>query len=260
MTTRILLLATLFGAVACANGPSEQDWKEGIRSYLAEDYRHAETLFERAVERAPDNSKYHLWLGLAIGRRAEGMTGLRRLGAMSLAKRVKRQFELAAELDGSNLKALEALHHFHVEAPSIAGGSKAEARNVARRIEQVDEARGAAALAAYYESVGDYERAGEQHVRACDLDPNDVSHSIGHASFLSRRGMHARSDEIFDAAFARAPSSPELWLAAAKAWVRAKRRSLYPRARKLLERYLDTPDRPLNLDPPSQVRKLLGRL
>ena len=86
MTTRILLLATLFGAVACANGPSEQDWKEGIRSYRAEDYRHAETLFERAVERAPDNSKYHLWLGLAIGRRAEGMTGLRRLGAMSLAK------------------------------------------------------------------------------------------------------------------------------------------------------------------------------
>ena len=260
MTTRILWLAVLFGAVVFAKGLGAKDWEEGVRFYRAEDYPRAKSFFERAVELDPENSKYHFWLGLAIGRRAEGMTGLRRLGAVPLAKRAKRQFELAVELDGSNLEALEALQNYHLKAPSIAGGNKAEARNIARRIEQVDEARGAAALAAYHEHLGDYEDAIEQHLRARDLEPNEISHLVGYASFLARRGMHARSDEIFDAAFAREPSSPELWLGAAKAWAHAKRRSLYPRARQLLKRYLATSDLPLKLDPPSQVRKLLGRL
>ena len=247
-------------AANAADGPGATDWEEGVRLYQEEEYREAQDLFERAVSQDPDSSEYHFWLGLAIGRRAEQMSGLRRLAAMSLAKRVRVEFEKAVELDPTNLDALESLQGFHFDAPGIVGGDKARARSVADHIEGLDRARGAAAWAAYHENAGNLDEAGEKHARARELAPDAIRYLLGHAGFLSRRGQQAESDRLFDEAFERDPDNPDVWLAAARSWIEAKRRSEYPRAKELLERYIASPDRRLNSHPPSLVRKLLKRL
>lgn len=236
------------------------EWEEALQHYAAERYRAAQDAFEQLLEADPGNSNFALWLGLSMGRRAERMTGVRRLGAFPLARKVLAMFERAVELDSENLAALEALQNFHLAAPGLVGGNKATARSLAGRIEAVDAARGAAAWALYDEAVGELDSALERHRQARERDPREMRYLLGHASFLARRGAIQESDALFEDAFGRDPDSPETALAAAKAWIGAKRKDLYPRARRLINSYLDSPRRKPTSDPPSQVRKLLDKL
>lgn len=260
MVSRFVAPLAVCATLVASGGPGGEVWQRGVEFYAAEGFREAQEQFERAIVLESGNSKYHLWLGLAIGRRAEQMTGLRRIKAMPLAKESRRQFERAVDLDGSNLKALEALQGFHFRAPAMIGGNKDEARDLARRIEGVDAARGAAAWAAYHEHVRDFEDAERQHQRARDLEPDEVGYVLGYASFLSRRNRNVESDKLFEEALSREPDNPDVWLSAATAWIAARRRSLHGRARDLLDRYLASPDRKPDSEPASMVRKLAAKL
>lgn len=255
-----MALALFCIAALAAGGPGQEDWEEGRRLFGIEDYKRAQKSLEQAVRKNPGSSKFHFWLGVAMGRRAEGMTGFGRFRAMGLAKKVKVQFERAVQLDGSNLDAMEALQSFHFEAPGIVGGNKEEARKLADRIKQLDKARGAIAWARCYKHDKDFENAAAQYALARKLAPDNTEFLAEHAGFLSTRRQHGESDELFDAAFERDPDNRELWLTAAKSWIEAKRSSLYPRARKLLERFLEDAKSVPHLDTPSQVRKLLKKL
>ncbi len=237
MTRRIALFIVVCVGTALASSAGEGHWKEGLRLFGAEDFRKAQEGFERAVEEDPENSTYTLWVGLALGRRAESLTGLRKLAAPGLVKRMRRELERTIELDRSNLDAYDALQAFYLQAPSIVGGSKANAKEIASQLQEIDPARGARALAVYHEDVGEFESAGEQYALARRLDPEGIRHLLNHAAFLSRRKALTESDELFDEAFARDPDNPKVWRAAATAWVMAKRESRYPRARQLLERH-----------------------
>ena len=255
-----LVLALVCMVCLAAGVPGQEDWEEGRRLLGAEDYKRAQEALEQAVRKNSGSSKFHFWLGVAMGRRAEGMTGFGRFRAIGLAKKVKVHFERAVELDGSNLDALEALQNFHFDAPGMVGGNKAETRKLADRIKQLDEARGAIAWAACFDDDKDFANAATQYAMARNLDPDNTDYLAEHAAFLSRRRQHAESDNLFDAAFEQDPDNRTLWLTAAKAWIGAKRSSLYPRARKLLERYLENAKSVPNMDTPSQVRKLLKKL
>ena len=242
-------------------GPAlAQDWQEGLRHYSAENYAQAQRSFERALSEDPESSEFNLWVGLAVGRRVQAMSAIRRLGALPLVRRVKRQFERAVELDGSNIDALDALMGFLLQAPAIMGGSKSDARAIAERIQEIDSAHGAYALGVWHEDVGEVEAAGTQYELARQLAPDHSSYLVAHAAYLARRGRHSDSDELFELAFARDPDNPDVWVAACKAWVEAKRRTLYPRARQLGQRYIASATRPPDGDPPSEVRALLERI
>lgn len=255
-----MVLALFCIAALAAGEPGREDWEEGCRRFGIEDYKGAQKSLEQAVRRNPASSTYHYWLGLAMGRRAEGMTGFGRFRAMGLAKKVKVHFERAVELDGANPDALEALQNFHLRAPGIAGGNKAEAKKLADRIKHLDEARGAIAWARSYEQGKDFRNAATQYALARKLAPDETDYLAEHAAFLSRRRQHAESDELFDAAFARDPDNRLLWVLAGKSWIEAKRSSLFPRARNLLQRFLENAKSVPNLDTPSQVRKLLKKM
>jgi tetratricopeptide (TPR) repeat protein len=81
--------------------------------------------FERAVKSADDSPVAHFFLGRAYGAQAQRANLFKQA---SLAKKTKREFDRAAELDPNYLDAREGLAQYYSQAPGIAGGSKDKAR------------------------------------------------------------------------------------------------------------------------------------
>jgi tetratricopeptide (TPR) repeat protein len=93
--------------------------------FMFEEWDHGISACERAVNLAPQNSLYHLWLGRIYGEKAD------RAGFMSaagLATKVRTEFERAVELDPKSWQARTDLAEFYLEAPGIVGGGKNKAR------------------------------------------------------------------------------------------------------------------------------------
>jgi tetratricopeptide (TPR) repeat protein len=241
-------------AVAAACPPAPSCFEAGVDAFIEEDYKASGDAFEKAVAAEPDNADYHLWLGRAWGRKAERATGFAKIGALSLANRVREEFIRAIELDSLNLPALQSLFDYYINAPGIVGGGVDKAEAMIERISGVDQGAGLRARAAVYEANNDLKAAEIALREAIRIDPEDLGHKLSLASFLSRQGRFEESDQIF----AAAPDTPEVWYARAKAWVRAHRNDA--EARRLLERYLETPLHAPDAEPYSNARKLLKEI
>jgi tetratricopeptide (TPR) repeat protein len=96
--------------------------------FMLEEWDHGISACERAVNLAPQNSLYHLWLGRAYGERADH-AGF--MSAAGLAKKVRTEFERAVDLDPKSWQARTDLAEFYLEAPGIVGGGKDKARGQA---------------------------------------------------------------------------------------------------------------------------------
>ena len=99
------------------------------RSYYAlEQWDAAARNAEGAVQREPNNSDFHMWLGRAYGSKADEASGF---SAMSLARKTVAEFQKAVQLNAQNTPAKQNLAEFYVEAPGIVGGGKDKARALA---------------------------------------------------------------------------------------------------------------------------------
>jgi tetratricopeptide (TPR) repeat protein len=107
---------------------------------------------EKAIALDPQNSSYHLWLGRAMGRKAEDSNPFTAFG---LARKVKTEFERAVALDADNLPARNDLSEFYLEAPSVLGGDKTKAKQQADYVVKHDAALGNYMYARVAEKRGD---------------------------------------------------------------------------------------------------------
>jgi tetratricopeptide (TPR) repeat protein len=132
-------LAVLRARVA-ANPADAEAWNLTARAYFqAERWDDSIRAAERAVGLKPDSSLYHQWLGRAYGRRAEVIGPV---GALMMVRKVKAEFERAVSLSADNLSARADLAEFYTEAPSIMGGDKTKARQLADYVIQRDPVQG----------------------------------------------------------------------------------------------------------------------
>jgi len=92
---------------------------------------------EKALALDPQNSSYHLWLGRAMGRKAEDANPFTAFG---LARKVKIEFERAVALDKDNLPARADLSEYYLEAPGFLGGDKNKAKQQADYVVEHDRA------------------------------------------------------------------------------------------------------------------------
>ncbi|MDP9099656.1 MAG: hypothetical protein M3N48_11795 [Verrucomicrobiota bacterium] len=129
-----------------------------------EQFAAAIPLFEKCVAAEPGNSKFHQWLGRALGLEAarNGIVS----GAMSVRK-VRAELEKAIELDPLNLEARQDIAIMYRALPGFLGGSNAKAADQIAFIRRHDPALAAqldgdflaadkkydAALTAYNESA-----------------------------------------------------------------------------------------------------------
>lgn len=209
------------------------------RTYLAlENWNKAVQACERAVTTAPNNSESHLWLGRAYGERAAHSSFLTAIG---WAKKARREFEIAVQLDASNVAARSDLAEFYVDAPSFIGGGTSKARLEAAQVAARDSALARFLNSRIAEKEKDYALA-ESELRAAVAASDDPSgHWLNLASFYERRGRHTEMQEAINQALAAKRKKTHVLFYAAQILFRTGR-SL-PDAADLVRKYLtSTPD------------------
>ncbi len=240
--------------LAVPDSAAEAAFLAGQKAYAAEEYEKAMSLFEKAVEAAPDVGRYHHWYGRACGRRAQHVIFFR---AMGLAKKVAAAFEKAVQLEPRNVEALNDLLEFYLEAPGFVGGGAEKAAAIAERLAKISPAEGHRAQALILAKKKDWAGAEREYRKALELEPEKVGRVLDLASFLDSRGARAEADALFDRAARLAPDSPEYLFARGKSLAESRRNP--EQARRLLERYLRSDRKPD--DPPrSEVEALLKKL
>jgi tetratricopeptide (TPR) repeat protein len=139
---------------------------------------------EKSVSLDPQNSSYHLWLGRAMGRKAEIANPFT---AFNLARKVKTEFERAVALDGNNLAARSDLSEFYLEAPAFLGGDKKKARQQADFVSTHDPALGSCIMARVEEKQATG-RAEAEYKKAVAASPAPSLYWVELAHFYRRAG------------------------------------------------------------------------
>src|SRR5712664_3383446 len=107
--------------------------------YESQQHDAAITSAEKAVALDPQSSPYHEWLGNAYGEKADHAS---MFSALSLAKKARKEFERAIQLDAKNFSAYQALIEFDCSAPPIAGGGEDKAGPEIAKLAALDPAEG----------------------------------------------------------------------------------------------------------------------
>jgi tetratricopeptide (TPR) repeat protein len=99
----------------------------------------AEELLARAVKAESGNARYQFWYGRASCDSAQQAS---MFSALGYAKRCRKAFEKAVELEPEDIGYLKALGKYYAQAPGIAGGDKEQALAIAARLTQLDPLQG----------------------------------------------------------------------------------------------------------------------
>jgi tetratricopeptide (TPR) repeat protein len=134
---------TLQAVIEKSAGDPEIHFWLGRCSYELFDFNSAAASFERAIQLQPKSSLYHQWLGRAYSEKAD------REHSLSLARKTKKEFQSAVQLDLSNIYARRDLAEYEMDAPWIAGGDKDDARKQVETIAALDSVEGSLARAMY---------------------------------------------------------------------------------------------------------------
>jgi Flp pilus assembly protein TadD len=213
---------------------------------------------EAAVRLKPLDSEYHLWLGRADGEKARSMHSIK---AYELAKKVRREFERAVELDNGNADALSDLGEFYTAAPGIVGGDKKKAQVLAQTLEQYEPAQACQLQGSLAEKNKNYALAESEYKAEVKASSEPADAWMDLAAFYSRRrereqmlqALHAGIDADRKAA---KPNGPALVDAAAL----LSRNNEEPQlAIQLLRLYLASPNQSAD-SPAFQVHVQLSRL
>lgn len=137
------------------------------------------------------NSDFHMWLGRALGERADRASFL---SAYSLAKRVRAEFEAAVRANPRNAEALSDLGEFYYSAPGIVGGGDDKAEGIAAQLDRVDPARAHELRARIAESGKDYGTAEREFKQAITVSAHPAFQWMTLASFYRNRGRWAEME------------------------------------------------------------------
>ena len=177
----------------------------GRSYYEISDYDSSVAQLEKAASLDPKNSVYQLWLGRAYGGKAD------RERSFSLAKKVKKQFELAVSLNPSNIEARRDLEQFCLDAPWIVGGSKDEALEQVNAIAAIDPIQGHLARAVYDRLALKKPDEAEKEIRqVLAADPKTADPYLEAADFFQTMNKPADMSAAVQAAARVSPNDPRL--------------------------------------------------
>jgi len=177
-----------------------------VKSYLElQEYDPAIKSAEKAVAIAPQNSVYHEWLGRAYGEKADHAS---LFSAISLAKKTRKEFETAIQLDGKNFSARQALIEFDCSAPGIVGGGEEKALPQIKQLAEMDAAEGHYAAGNCRRQKKDFAVADEEFAKALESNPKSAGLIYDMGDYAVKRGQPERLLAVADMGERMAPGDP----------------------------------------------------
>jgi tetratricopeptide (TPR) repeat protein len=204
--------------------------------FMEEKWDDAANECNSAVRMNPQNSNNHLWLGRALGEKADATPFY---SAFGLAKRARAEFELAASLDPRNGEALTDLGEFYTSAPAVVGGGNDKAQALVSQLEKVDPARAHVLLGRIAESRKDWSTAEHEYRLATATSEHPAFAWMTLASFLRKRERWDDMQAAVESGYRAAQHDHHAGVAlynGASILVRGKRN--LPLAAKMLEEYI----------------------
>jgi tetratricopeptide (TPR) repeat protein len=192
-------------------------------------------LFEKVAETSPNNSEYFLWLGRALGRKAEKAMFLI---APSLAGKSRDAFERAVDLDPNNLDARDDLLSFYLEAPGFLGGGKEKALAFVEQIEASHPCEFYIQRAEIYKKDKSFDRAEQELQKATEVKPYCLGGYRALSELFERRGRMSQAREKLEETVRLFPKSPVAYFASGRFEVETGGDS--KSARRELEWFLET--------------------
>jgi tetratricopeptide (TPR) repeat protein len=226
-------------AMAAANAKQEAGLEAGRRAYEASDYAKAIQVLqataandpqngevqllltksylelleydpaiksaEKAVAIDAQNSVYHEWLGRAYGEKADHAS---LFSAISLAKKTRKEFDTAIQLDGKNLSARQALIEFDCSAPGIVGGGEEKALPQIKQLSEMDAAEGHYAAGNCRRQKKDFAVADEEFEKAVESNPKSAGLIYDIGDYAVKRGQPERLLAVAEMGERVAPGDP----------------------------------------------------
>jgi tetratricopeptide (TPR) repeat protein len=246
-------ITTLQAAVTQNPNSAEAYYWLGRTYYELHDYDNAITAAEKSVALDPKNSVYHQWLGRIYGGKAD------RDRSFSYARKVKKEFEEAVQLNPQNIAARRDLEEYDLQAPWVVGGNKDEAKAQVEAIAAIDPVAGHLARGVYdADAAKKSDQAEKEYREVLAAKPAKIDPYLEVIAFFQQQNKPADMDAAIQAAALVAPNDPRLgyWRGAALTLANSN----LAEAEKYLKAYLaSTPDRS---DWPSHsaARGWLGRV
>jgi tetratricopeptide (TPR) repeat protein len=119
--------------------PAAAAFAQGQQALQAQQYEQAIHWLEQATQLDTTQAEYHLWLGRAYGYQAQQAASSEQF---FLARKVRKSFEKAVEMNPELLAARLDLLTFYLQAPSLVGGSVEKAKSQAVEITKRDPQQG----------------------------------------------------------------------------------------------------------------------
>lgn len=246
-------ISTLQVALSSNSSNAEAYYWLGRSYYEIRDYDNAITAAEKSVALDSKNSAYHDWLGRIYGGKAD------RDRSFTYARKVKKEFEEAVQLNPSNIVARRDLEEYLVQAPWVVGGNKDEAAKQVDAIAAIDPVQGHLARAMFdLDSAKKVDLAEKEYREVLAAKPAKIDPYFEVIAFFQKQNKPADMQTAIQAAALVSPNDPRLAYSRGVALVLANNN--LPEAEKYLKSYLaSTPDRS---DWPSHAaaREWLGRL
>jgi tetratricopeptide (TPR) repeat protein len=192
---------------AAANDPQNGEVQLLLaKSYLElQEYDPAIKSAEKAVAIDPQNSVYHEWLGRAYGEKADHAS---LFSAISLAKKTRKEFAAAIQLDGKNFSAWQALIEFDCSAPGIVGGGEEKALPQIKQLAEMDAAEGHYAAGNCRRQKKDFAVADEEFAKALESNPKSAGLIYDIGDYAVKRGQPERLLAVADMGEHVAPHDP----------------------------------------------------
>lgn len=191
---------------------------------------------DQAVRLNGANSRNHLWLGRALGEKADNASFL---SAFNLAKRARAEFEQAVSLNPRDGDALTDLGEFYTSAPGIVGGGTEKAQSLLGDLEKVDSARAHILLGRIAESRKDNGTAEREYKLATTSSAHPAFAWMTLASFYRKLGRWNDMEAAVESGYRAAQRDKQSGVAlfnGASVLIRGKRNLAL--AEKMLQEYL----------------------
>ena len=191
---------------------------------------------DQAVRLDGGNAKGHLWLGRALGEKADNASFL---AAFNLAKRARSEFEQAVSLNPGDGEALTDLGEFYTSAPGVVGGGVDKAQTLVSPLEKVDPARAHILLGRIAESRKDLGTAEREYRMAAATSEHPAFAWMMLGSFYRKHERWNDMEAAVESGYRAAQHDRKAGVAlynGASVLMRGKRN--FQLAKKMLEEYL----------------------